>query len=85
MPILIFIARQVASTLAVGQSALAKRLTSVRHLSIIRRRSVYEGGSAMEDSLLDGIDVSPRFVEGTKGLSLTELVSSVVCGVAGGL
>jgi hypothetical protein len=29
----------------------------------------------MEDSLLDGIDESPRFVEGTQGLSLTEVVS----------
>jgi hypothetical protein len=36
----------------------------------------------MKDSLLDGIDESARFVEGTQGLSLTEVVNSVVCGVA---
>jgi hypothetical protein len=37
----------------------------------------------MEDSLLDGIDEASRFVEGTNGLSLTEVMISVVCGMAG--
>jgi hypothetical protein len=36
----------------------------------------------MEDSLLDGLDESLCFIEVTQGLSLTEVVCSVVCSVA---
>src|SRR5262245_31572621 len=43
---------------------------------------MYDSGSAMEDSLPDGIDESLCFVEGTQGLPLTDVVSVVVCSVA---